>query len=170
MSRAQLLLLAVAALSTAATATTVTATANQAPPAPPARFPASCPIPRAYRAAFEAAARETRLPLGLLVAVARTESRFDATAQSHAGARGLLQVLPSTAAELRLDADVPRANVLAGARYLRLMLDRFGAPDAALAAYNAGPTAVERAHGAPRYTHAYVARVNAEWRALRRCR
>ena len=170
MSRAQVLLLAVAVCSTAAAATTVTATANEASPAQAAASPASCPIPAAYRIAFESAALDTALPLGLLVAVARTESRFDADARSSAGARGLLQVLPSTAAELRLDADVPRTNVLAGARYLRSMLDRFGSPDLALAAYNAGPAAVERAHGIPRFAQTYVANVTARWRALRRCR
>jgi soluble lytic murein transglycosylase-like protein len=79
-------------------------------------------------------------------------------------------VLPSTAAELRLDVDVPRTNVLAGARYLRSMLDRFGSPDLALAAYNAGPAAVERARGVPAFAQRYVADVTARWRALRRCR
>jgi len=54
-----------------------------------------------------------------------------------------------TARALRLDGDDPVANVLAGARYLRQMLDRFGSVELALSAYNAGPTAVERAGGAP---------------------
>ena len=169
MSRAHVVLLVVAVVSTAATAPTVTATASKVPPAAAAPR-ASCPIPDRYRGAFEDAARETGLPLGLLAAVARTESRFDERALSSAGARGLLQVLPSTAAELRLDVDVPRANVLAGARYLRLMLDRFGASDLALAAYNAGPGSVELADGVPAVAQRYVERVTERWRALRRCR
>ena len=62
-------------------------------------------------------------------------------AQSSVDARGLLQLMPATACELRLAGDDPRDNVLAGARYLRQMLDRFGNVDLALAAYNAGPGA-----------------------------
>jgi len=89
------------------------------------------------------------VPLSLLVATALVESRMDPSAKSHAGARGLLQLMPATARELRLDGDDPATNVLAGARYLRQMLDRFGSVDLALAAYNAGPTAVERAGAAP---------------------
>ena len=58
-------------------------------------------------------------------------------ARSSAGARGLLQVLPATAAEFELDTDHVGANVLAGARYLRQLLDRFGSTELALAAYNA---------------------------------
>jgi soluble lytic murein transglycosylase-like protein len=57
--------------------------------------------------------------------------------------------MPSTARTLRLDGDDPAANVLAGARYLRLLLDRFGSVELALSADNAGPAAVKRAGGAP---------------------
>jgi soluble lytic murein transglycosylase-like protein len=82
-----------------------------------------------------------------------------------------LQVLPSTGASLRLDVDRPDTNVLAGARYLRLLLDRFQSPDLALAAYNAGPTAVATVGGAPTVqTETYVANVTEIWRALRGCR
>jgi soluble lytic murein transglycosylase-like protein len=146
----------------------------------PARLPALplvaargpvCPIPMQYREAFVAAARTTSLPLPLLVAVAEVESRFRADAVSAAGARGLLQVMPTTAAAVDLDADIPAANVLAGARYFRMLLDRFRSTDLALAAYNAGPAAVERAGGAPgAETLTYVANVTARWRRLRRCR
>ena len=79
--------------------------------------------------------------------------------------------MPGTAAELRVDADVPAANVLGGARYLRAQLDRFGSTDLALAAYNAGPTAVARRGGAASTeTLSYVANVTARWRALVGCR
>ena len=97
-----------------------------------------------FRTAFEVASDRSGVPLSLLAAVAQTESNFEPNAVSHAGARGLLQVLPSTAQELEIDLNSPGANVLAGARYLRRMLDRFKSLDLALAAYNAGPTAVGR--------------------------
>jgi soluble lytic murein transglycosylase-like protein len=130
-----------------------------------------CPIPARFRADFAAAARETGLPLALLVAVAEQESRFDPGARSGAGAQGLLQVMPATARELRLDPNVPRSNVLAGARYLRRMLDRFGETDLALAAYNAGPSAVEAAGGAPTVsTLTYVQNVKAAWTRLSVCK
>jgi soluble lytic murein transglycosylase-like protein len=58
-------------------------------------------------------------------------------------------VLPATGAWLRLDIDHAGSKVLAGARYLRVLLDRFQSPDLALAGYNAGPTAVAKAGGAP---------------------
>jgi soluble lytic murein transglycosylase-like protein len=108
-----------------------------------------CDVRTPYGRAFRAAARETGLPLTLLVAVAWEESRMDPHAESAVGAQGLLQLMPATARELRLDGDDPETNVLAGARYLKQMIDRFGSLDLALAAYNAGPTAVERAGGAP---------------------
>ena len=131
----------------------------------------SCPVPAQYRRAFEAAARDTDLPLALLVAVGQVESNLRADARSSSDARGLLQVLPSTAADLELDADRPESNVLAGARYLRLLLDRYHSPDLALAAYNAGPTAVTKYAGAPTgATITYVANVTDLWRKLRGCR
>jgi peptidoglycan DL-endopeptidase CwlO len=65
----------------------------------------------------------------------------------------------------------PATNVLAGARYLRRLLDEFQSPDLALAAYNAGPTAVAEAGGAPtQETLDYVANVTTLWRMLRDCR
>jgi soluble lytic murein transglycosylase-like protein len=131
----------------------------------------SCPIPALYRSAFRTAAHDTGLPLAMLVAVGQVESNLQADARSSADARGLLQVLPSTAAELRLDVDHPASNVLAGARYLEQLLERFRSADLALAAYNAGPTAVAEAGGAPTAeTVDYVANVTALWRELRGCR
>lgn len=129
-----------------------------------------CPVPERYRGAFRAAAQDATLPVALLTAMARVESNIEHSARSLAGARGLLQVMPNTAAELKLDPDLPVENVLAGARYLRQMLDRFETPDLALAAYNAGPTAVDEAGGAPGLeTLAYVANVNRLWRNLHGC-
>jgi soluble lytic murein transglycosylase-like protein len=130
-----------------------------------------CPVPDRYREAFRAAARDSTLPVALLVSMARVESNLQHSARSNAGAIGLLQLMPTTAAELELNPGVPHENVLAGARYLREMLDLFERPDLALAAYNAGPTAVEEAGGAPGpETLAYVANVNRLWRSLHGCR
>jgi soluble lytic murein transglycosylase-like protein len=95
---------------------------------------------------------------------------MDPSAESHAGARGLLQLMPATARELRLDGDDPATNVLAGARYLAQMIDRFGSLDLALAAYNAGPTAVTRAGAAPTVgTLRYVKNVKARAAQLLGC-
>jgi soluble lytic murein transglycosylase-like protein len=108
-----------------------------------------CPVPQGLGAAFRAAAREANLPLSLLVAVGQVESNLNQDVVSSAGARGVMQVLPATAAELELSADRADTNIRAGARYLRRLLDRFGSLDLALAAYNAGPTAVSAAGAVP---------------------
>jgi len=177
MRRRLLALLVIAAVSgtlagTVASAKGRTPAAARIPAIPRVREVANlCPVPPEFRRAFEAAARDTDLPLAMLVAIGQVESNLMPDARSVADARGLLQVLPSTAASLRLDVDGPESNVLAGARYLRLLLDRFHSPDLALAAYNAGPTVVDRHGGAPtRTTITYVANVTAIWRELRGCR
>ena len=104
------------------------------------------------------------------MSVAQVESQLDESARSRAGAEGLLQVMPATAAALKLDPHRVDTNVLAGARYLRLMLDRFDSSDLALAAYNAGPATVERYGGAPSgETLTYVANVNRLWQRLQGC-
>ena len=132
--------------------------------------PNPCPVPRALRDEFRAAASDTALPLAMIVAVAKVESNLDVEARSPAGAHGLLQVLPSTAAELELDTYHVGENVLAGARYLRQMLDRFKSTELALAAYNAGPSAVELRGAHPNdETVAYVANVTTQWRKLVGC-
>ena len=169
-------LLVVAAAGAWLAAAVSAATADEKPAPKPVRQVAApsalrCPLPKRFRPAFERAARDTRLPLALLTAVARIESTLRHTARPRAEAGGLLQVLPSTARELSLNADHPPSNVLAGARYLRLMLERFHSTDLALAAYNAGPTAVTRAGGAPSAAVlTYVANVTALWRRLNGCR
>jgi soluble lytic murein transglycosylase-like protein len=109
----------------------------------------ACPVPAALRQAFRRAARDASLPVSLLVAVGQTESNLSQHAVSSAGARGVMQILPETAAELGLDPGRADTNVLAGARYLRSLLDRFGSLDLALAAYNGGPTAVAEAGAMP---------------------
>ncbi|MGZ4352849.1 MAG: lytic transglycosylase domain-containing protein [Gaiellaceae bacterium] len=130
----------------------------------------TCPVPRDLRHAFERASRDTALPLSMLVAVGKVESNLEVNARSSAGARGILQLMPATAAALQLNVDDPSANVLAGARYLRQMLDQFNSTDLALAAYNAGPTAVYDARGFPsRGVETYVANVTELWRSLAGC-
>ena len=131
---------------------------------------AVCPVPARFRSAFVSASEKTGVPVSLLVATAYEESRMNPAAQSGAGARGLLQVMPATAQSLRA-GDSPAANVLAGARYLRQMLDRFRSVELALAAYTAGPTAVARAGAAPTIaTLRYVKNVEARASLLADCR
>jgi soluble lytic murein transglycosylase-like protein len=171
-----LCLLLVATLSGGLVVAAGSASAREQPvlPAPSAlpidRPPNPCPLPLELRDEFQAAAADTALPLAMLVAVAKVESNLDTEASSPAGAHGLLQVLPSTAAELELDPYQVGENVLAGARYLRQLLDRFESADLALAAYNAGPAAVELEGGSPNdETVAYVDKVTRQWRKLVGC-
>ena len=117
-------------------------------------------VPAAYRSAIEAAAVRYGLSPAFLDAVARAESGYNPDAVSPAGAIGLMQLMPATARALGVDPRDPRQNILGGAAYLRLLLDRFdGDIDKTLAGYNAGPGAVERHAGVPPYreTRAYVA-------------
>jgi len=106
----------------------------------------------------------------LVRAVVATESSFNPLATSVSGAAGLMQLMPATALELGVtDRYDPVQNVRAGATYLRSLLDRFQNDlPRALAAYNAGPGAVERGHGVSPYpqTERYVARVLATYRLL----
>jgi soluble lytic murein transglycosylase-like protein len=153
------------------TAQVQTAPATPSAPKWPAFSAASCGIPREFAGAFRAASRETGLALSLLAAVAWEESRMDPDARSAAGARGLLQLMPETARLVAVTTRGPRANILAGARYLRLMVDRFRDDlELALAAYNAGPTAVENAGAAPSIgTLRYAKNVEARAAALPAC-
>ena len=141
-----LILLAVVAESTRLEGSHATARPQARQPGAPA---STCPVPAAFRSAFASASAQTRVPVSLLVSIAYEESRMDPTALSGAGARGLLQLMPGTARELGLEGDTPAVNVLAGARYLRQLIDRFGDVELALAAYNAGPAVIERAGHAP---------------------
>ncbi|MEM7285192.1 MAG: lytic transglycosylase domain-containing protein [Actinomycetota bacterium] len=108
----------------------------------------------------EAGARHGVDP-ALLKAVAWTESNFRPDAVSHAGAQGLMQIMPGTADGLGVNPMDPPQAVDGAARYLRQQLDRFGDLRLALAAYNAGPGAVEQHGGVPPYdeTIGYVAKV-----------
>jgi hypothetical protein len=98
----------------------------------------------------------------LLTAVIRAESGGDPDAVSPAGAKGLMQLIDSTAADMGVkDAFNPEENIEGGAKYLRLLLDMFGDLKKALAAYNSGPATVKKYGGIPPYreTRNYVERV-----------
>jgi soluble lytic murein transglycosylase-like protein len=153
------------------TGVTPVASAAALNPKPTVARVAPCPFPKELRGAFEAAAADASIPPAMLWAVAKVESNLHSDAESSAGARGLLQVMPATATALDLNIDEPSSNVLAGARYLRQMLDRFHASDLALAAYNAGPTAVQVAGGAPSIeVQRYISNVNQLWHSVAGCR
>ena len=129
--------------------------------------PSGAPVSRpprhhAYDALISQHASAQALDPALVKAVIAAESNFDPRATSHAGAQGLMQLMPATARSLGVrDPYSPHENVAGGTRYLRAMLDRYGDAQRALAAYNAGPEAVDRYRGVPPYpeTQRYVSRV-----------
>jgi soluble lytic murein transglycosylase-like protein len=107
------------------------------------------------------------IDVDLLASIVNTESAGHANAVSHAGARGLMQLIPSTARDLGVeDATKPDQNIAGGSSYLDSLLTRYkNNLSLALAAYNAGPGAVDHYHGIPPYreTRAYVRRVELEF-------
>ncbi len=135
---------------------------------PAAVAPAAAVPPAAAPAAkdmFAAAAEKHGLPVALVKSVVKAESNFNAKAVSPKGAIGLMQLMPGTAKELGVDPTIPEQNVDAGTRYLRDLLIKYeGNEDQvarAVAAYNAGPGAVDKYKGVPPYleTQSYVRRV-----------
>jgi hypothetical protein len=109
------------------------------------------------------AGAEHNIDVDLLASVVKAESDGNTRAVSRAGAQGLMQLMPGTAANLGVkDSFQPEQNVRGGSNYLDSLLSRYRDNLAlALAAYNAGPAAVDKYHGIPPYseTRAYVARV-----------
>jgi soluble lytic murein transglycosylase-like protein len=134
-----------------------------APVATPSRTSASSRArARQFQPVVTSAGAQYALSPALIDAIAHVESRYNPDAVSRASARGIMQLMPGTARDLGVDARDPAANIRGGTAYLRQMLDRFdGDVVRAIAAYNAGPGAVARAGGVPRYaeTRAYVAAV-----------
>ena len=127
------------------------------------------PMPAYLSAAIADAAKTHGVDPRLVAAVARRESALNPAAVSPVGACGLMQLMPATARFLGVSNvfDV-RENVSGGARYLRTLLDTFnGDLDLTLAAYNAGPGAVQRYNGVPPYaeTRAYVRAVRGSYEA-----
>lgn len=120
------------------------------------------PKPTPFNDIISAAARKEGLDENLVKAVVEAESNFNPKAVSSAGAKGLMQLMDGTAKALGVkDPFDPVANVKGGVKFLRSMLDKFGSVPLALAAYNAGPGAVERYGGVPPYneTKVYVNKV-----------
>lgn len=120
--------------------------------------------PTPYDAFIERLAVEYGLPAQLIKSVVMVESAFDPHAVSPKGAQGLMQLMPQTAKQYGVrDAFDPLENLRAGTRHLRYLLDQFeGDLSLALAAYNAGASAVRRQGGIPEYreTVDYVRRVH----------
>jgi soluble lytic murein transglycosylase-like protein len=126
---------------------------------PPAKLP--------FTEAINTAARRYRVDADLIHSVIAVESRFDPKAVSRKHARGLMQLLPETAAQLGVrDVFDPAENINGGTQYLSLLLARYGNNlPLALAAYNAGPRLVERYGTVPPFseTMAYIERVQREY-------
>jgi soluble lytic murein transglycosylase-like protein len=118
-----------------------------------------------YRGQFvqmaRSAARRHGVPEDLFLRLVQQESNWNPTARSHKGAIGLAQLMPATARYLRVDPNDPAQNLEGGARYLKEQYRKFKSWRLALAAYNAGPGAVEKHGGVPpfRETRNYVRKI-----------
>jgi soluble lytic murein transglycosylase-like protein len=151
------------------------------PPAAPLTLAATANVPEL----ITQAGAQHHIDADLLASVIRAESGFHANAVSRTGARGLMQLMPATASTLNVhnsfapedniggnDAFRPDQNIAGGSTYLDQLLDRYDPHNdthglaLALAAYNAGPAAVDRYHGVPPFseTRAYVVRVMNEFK------
>ena len=132
--------------------------------------PGSSSVP--YQSQIDAAARKYGIDPALLAAVAKTESNFNPGAQSKAGAKGLMQLMDATARGLGVsDPFDPAQSLDGGARFLSGLLKQFhGDLRLAVAAYNAGPVAVQKYGGIPPYqeTQRYVPKVLTQVDAFRR--
>lgn len=142
-------------------------TSRATPVASSTRSPARRTTPEELDRLVQQTAEKHRVDPQLVRAVISTESNWNAAAVSPKGALGLMQLVPGTAQQLGVaDAFDPAQNVDAGVRYLAMMLDRYnGDLHRALAAYNAGPGAVDRSGGVPRFreTRNYVQKVTSTY-------
>jgi soluble lytic murein transglycosylase-like protein len=127
----------------------------------------------AYARSLLADSERTGLDPNLIVALVTVESSWRQTAISVHGARGLGQLMPSTAAKLGVNSRDPAQNLRGASSYLRSLIDRFAdrgvnAMRDAIGAYNAGPLAVERYRGLPPFyeTRHYVSKVISQWHKL----
>jgi soluble lytic murein transglycosylase-like protein len=139
------------------------------PVPPPVIAPAADPKPQTPEDLAAQAAKKYLLPDSFVRSVMKAESGFQPNAVSPRGAIGLMQLMPDTARELGVDPRDPGQNAEGGAQYLRTLLARYESDPnqvlLALAAYNAGPGAVDRYHGVPPYreTREYILRVLKDW-------
>ena len=119
-----------------------------------------------YRSLASDVARQNGIPVPLFLGLLQQESGFNPNAVSPAGAIGLGQLMPGTARDLGVNPHDPMQNLQGSARYLKTQLNTFGDPMLALAAYNAGPGAVQKYNGIPPYaeTQKYVPAVMANSR------
>jgi cell wall-associated NlpC family hydrolase len=122
-----------------------------------------------YADLFSQAGSRYGVDPAVLAGMARTESGFDSSAVSAAGAQGLMQFMPATAAGLGVDPSDPASSIDGAARYLSSLTEQFGSTELALAAYNAGPGTVARYGGIPPYgeTQSYVQHVTSAAEAYR---
>lgn len=119
---------------------------------PDRECPRSSLSPEQIKTLVEQAARKHGVAADFASAVAWAETRFDRVRNSPKGARGPMQLMPGTAADLKVgDVCDPQANIDGGVRYLRALIDEFQNPLVAAAAYNAGPKAVRDHDGIPPY-------------------
>ena len=120
-------------------------------------------VPESMDAIFKEAAEKYKVPVNLLMAVGKAESSFNPDAVSSAGAQGVMQLMPSTAAALGVEnAFDARSNIMGGAKYLSQKLQQYnGDIDLTLAAYNAGSGNVEKYGGVPPFdeTINYIRRI-----------
>jgi len=145
------------------------APAPVAAPVPPVSLLPAIPKPQTPVELAGEVAKKYNLPESFVASVMKAESAFHPDAVSPKGAIGLMQLMPDTARILGVDPHDPHQNADGGAQYLRQLLARYeNDPNQvllALAAYNAGPAAVERWHGVPPYreTREYILRVLKVW-------
>jgi len=116
-----------------------------------------------YQTSIEQMSKEYNVPAALVAAMIKVESDFRPNIVSPVGARGLMQLMPATARELKVgNINDPHENIRGGTKYIRSLLDQFrGNMTLAIASYNAGPGAVKRFGSVPPYpeTRKYVQRV-----------
>jgi soluble lytic murein transglycosylase-like protein len=129
-------------------------------------FPSIPSLPKAETLLLIAdAAAKHNVPAAFVQSIVAAESNFNCAAISPRGAIGLMQLMPETAQQFGADPAVPAQNIDAGTRYLRWLMNRYqnsrSSMKRVIAAYNAGPSMVDRYHGIPpfRETQSYVARV-----------
>ena len=127
----------------------------------------------AYARSLLKDAGKSNLDPNLIMALVTVESSWQSTAVSHSGARGLGQLMPTTARNLGVNPRDPSQNLRGAATYLRSLINRFAGRGMntmrfAIGAYNSGPRAVEQYHGIPPYheTQRYVVKVMSQWKTL----